>query len=222
MQKKALYYLCYMTEIKNIIFDYGNVIFMIDFLKTQQLFTDLGISDVEKFFAHAAHDPLFDNFETGKISAVEFRNGIREKTARKDLSDEQIDAAWNGLLIGIPAVNHDLLLKAKEKYRTFLLSNINETHLDHICKYLKNDFDLDSNDCFFEKVYYSHLVGIRKPNKEIFELVLVENNLVPSETLFIDDSPQHLRTAKELGLHTHLMTSDDSLEKFMYRSGLLT
>lgn len=210
-----------MQNIKNIIFDYGNVIFLIDFLKTQNSFTELGIQNVETFFAHAGHHSLFDKFETGSISAAEFRNGIREVTGKPDLSDEQIDKAWTSLLIGVPPVNHELLLKAKAQYRTFLLSNINEIHLNFIHDYLKREHQVESNDQFFEKVYYSHLVKIRKPNKEIFELVLQENGLNIEETLFIDDSPQHLKTARELGLHTHLMTAEDSLERFLYRSGLL-
>ncbi|MGX5691495.1 HAD family hydrolase [Arcticibacter tournemirensis] len=210
-----------MQHVKNIIFDYGNVIFLIDFLKTQHTFTDLGIKNVERFFAHAGHDPLFDEFEKGNITSAEFRDGIRRITERPGLTDEQIDNAWTSLLIGVPPVNHEVLLKAKAQYRTFLLSNINEIHLNYISDYLKREYQVESNDVFFEKVYYSHLVRMRKPNRDIFELVLNENNLNPEETLFIDDSPQHLKTGKELGLHTHLMTKDDSLEKFLYRSGLL-
>ncbi|EOR94475.1 Haloacid dehalogenase-like hydrolase [Arcticibacter svalbardensis MN12-7] len=210
-----------MQNIKNIIFDYGNVIFLIDFLKTQNSFTELGIQNVETFFAHTGHNPIFDQFEQGDIAAPEFRDGIRKITGQPELSDEQIDKAWTSLLIGVPPINHELLLKAKSQYRIFLLSNINEIHLDFIEKYLKREFNIDSNDQFFEKVYYSHLVGIRKPRPEIFELVIKENNLKVEETLFIDDSPQHLKTAQALGLQTHLITNEESLEKFLYSSGLL-
>jgi FMN phosphatase YigB (HAD superfamily) len=210
-----------MENIKNIIFDYGNVIFMIDFKRTQQSFTDLGIKNAERFFAHAGHDPLFDEFEKGNISAAEFRDGVRRITENADLSDEQIDKAWNSLLLGVPPANHDLLLEIKKNYRTFLLSNINEIHLDAVVAHLKDKHRIDSNERFFEKIYYSHLVRMRKPNKDIFEHVLNDSKLKPEETLFIDDSPQHIKTAQSLGLHTHLMLPDDSLEKFLYRSGLL-
>jgi putative hydrolase of the HAD superfamily len=210
-----------MNEIKNIIFDYGNVIFLIDFLKAQHSFTGLGIKNVEQFFAHSGHHELFNRFEKGEISSAAFRNGIREIAAMPELTDKQIDDTWTSLLIGIPPVNHDILLRAKANYRTFLLSNINEIHLAYIENYLEKTFGLRSNDTLFEKVYYSHLTGMRKPDRGIFELVLRENNLNPAETLFIDDSPQHLETASKLGLHTHLMTGGDTLEKFMYRSGLL-
>lgn len=201
-------------NIKNIIFDYGNVIFTIDFKRTQAAFEALGIENVEEFYAHKGHDPLFDEFEKGNITAAEFRDGIRKVSKHPELTDQQIDEAWNSLLIGVPDGNHELLLALKPKYRTFLLSNINEIHLDYINKYLKENFGLNGNEVFFEKIYYSHLVGKRKPSKEFFEQVLNENNLKKEETLFIDDSPQHLKTATELGIQTYLMTYPDTIQKF--------
>lgn len=210
-----------MNKIKNIIFDYGNVIFMIDFKRTQHTFTELGIKNVERFFAHTGHDPIFDDFEQGKISSEEFRDGIRRITERPDLTDDQINHAWNTLLIGVPPGNHEILLKAKKKYRTFLLSNNNEIHYNWIMDYLKREYNLPSNEVFFEKDYYSHIMKMRKPNKDIFEFVLNAHNLDPAETLFIDDSPQHIKTAASLGLNTHLLTSDETLAEFMEKSGLL-
>ncbi len=211
-----------MQNIKNIIFDYGNVIFTIDFQKSKHTFTELGISNFEQFFAHIGQNPLFDKYEKGEISTPEFRAGIRRITGKPELTDLQIDQAWNSLLIGIPPVNHQIVLKAKERYRSFLLSNINDLHLRHITEYLQDEFNTNTNDNFFEKVYYSHLIGMRKPDPEIFQFVLRDSGLDPRETLYIDDSPQHIKGALEAGLiHTHLMTPDDSLESFMNRSGLL-
>ncbi len=210
-----------MNNIKNIIFDYGNVIFMIDFTRTQHSFTELGIKNVERFFAHTGHDPVFDDYEQGNISSSEFRDGIRRITESSDLTDDQIDHAWNTLLVGVPPANHDILLEAKKKYRTFLLSNTNEIHYKWIMNYLKAEFNLDSNTVFFEKDYYSHLMKMRKPNADIFEFVLAEHNLNHSETLFIDDSPQHVKAAESIGINTHLLTSEETLEEFMYGSGLL-
>jgi putative hydrolase of the HAD superfamily len=203
-----------MQNIKNIIFDYGNVIFTIDFKRTQDAFNALGITNVQSFYAHKTQHPIFNQFEKGEITAAEFRNGIREISEHPNLTDEQIDHTWNSLLIGIPKGNHELLLQLKQKYRTFLLSNINEIHLNYIESYLKKEFNLDGNEVFFEKIYYSHIVGKRKPNPDIFEQVLTENNLDPQETLFIDDSPQHLETATNLGIQTYLMTYPDTIQEF--------
>lgn len=175
----------------------------------------MGVKNVESFFAHKSHHPLFNQFEKGEISAAEFRNEIRAISEQANLTDAQIDDTWNSLLIGIPDGNHELLLALKAKYRTYLLSNINEIHLDYIQKYLKNTFGLEGNEVFFERIYYSHLIGKRKPDPEIFEQILTENNLIPEETLFIDDSPQHLATAEKLGIRTYLMTYPDTIKKYL-------
>src|SRR5688572_26300826 len=131
-----------MKNIRNILFDYGNVIFNIDFKRTQQTFTELGIENVERFFAHTGHDPLFDRFETGEISPKEFRDGIRRITAKSQLSDSDIDKAWNTLLLGVPEVNHRMLATLKTKYRTFLASNNNEIHYNWIMEYLSASYGM--------------------------------------------------------------------------------
>jgi glucose-1-phosphatase len=195
-----------MQEIKNIIFDYGNVIFEIDFKRTQDALEQLGIKNSAAFFAHKSHHNLFNDFETAAISPAEFRTGIRKAAGNNDLTDEEIDAAWNSLLIGVPPGIHDVLLKVKQRYRTFLLSNNNETHYVYITEYLKKEFNMDDNSSLFEKAYYSQHMFLRKPNVEIFEQVIRENGLNPAETLFIDDSPQHIEGASLAGLNTLLMT----------------
>lgn len=210
-----------MQRIKNIIFDYGNVIFNIDFNKVAQAWKDLGITNAHEFYGHRQQDDVFNALERGQISPEAFGDRIRELTHKPDLTDHQINNAWNQIFVGIPEGNHELLLQLKGKYRTFLLSNINAIHYDYVHDYLKREFGMADNSNLFEKTYYSHLVGKRKPDAEIFEQVLRENNLDPAETLFIDDSPQHLETAKKLGLQTYLMTAPDTIQKYFGTNGLL-
>jgi putative hydrolase of the HAD superfamily len=211
-----------MKNLKNIIFDYGNVIFEINFKRTQNALLQLGITNVEAFFAHKSHNQLFDNFETNAISTDEFRAGIRIAAHNNDLTDQQIDDAWNSLLIGVSANNHDVLLEMKAKYRTFLLSNNNAIHYDWIIKHIKENYNINNYDNYFEKAYFSHLMELRKPNVNIFEQVIKENNLNPSETLFIDDSPQHIEGAKKAGLNTLLMDMHpEKLSEFLKLHQLL-
>ncbi|MGN5954143.1 HAD family hydrolase [Sphingobacterium lactis] len=210
-----------MQNIKNVILDYGNVIYMIDFARVRQAFLDLGISQVDEFFGHRGQDSLFDAFDRGEITAAQFRDGVREKANRPDLTDQQIDDAWNSLLVGVPAGKHELLEQLHARYRMFLLSNNNEIHYAYCMNHIKEVYQVESNDQFFEKTYYSHLAGLRKPDLKIFELVLQENDLDPSETLFIDDSPQHLEGAKQLGIHTALCTREHPLEAIVNEFGLL-
>jgi len=211
-----------MEKIKNIIFDYGNVIFEIDFKRTQNALLQLGITNVEAFFAHKGHHSLFDNFETAAISAAEFRAGIRDAANNQNLSDQEIDAAWNSLLIGVSANNHDVLLEVKQKYRTFLLSNNNEIHYNWIIDYIGKEFNINHYNDYFEKAYFSQQMRLRKPNTNIFEKVLAENNLNPTETLFIDDSPQHIAGAQKAGLNTLLMDVHPAkLADFLKQHGIL-
>lgn len=200
--------------IKNIIFDYGNVIFSLDFNRVQQALKDIGIDDSSKFYGHRAQDDVFDQLEQGFITPAVFRDAIRKHSGKPELTDEQIDHAWNAILVGVPEGNHELLASLKPKYRTFLLSNTNKIHYDFFTDYLKREYGFENgNEHLFEKVYYSHDMGMRKPNVEIFERVLNENDLKADETLFIDDSPQHIEGAKKAGIHTYLMTAPDSIQK---------
>jgi FMN phosphatase YigB (HAD superfamily) len=201
-----------MQNIKNIIFDYGNVIFMLDFAASKRAWQELGVLDPDTFYSHQSQDRIFTDFESGDVEPAEFRDYIRRILRKPDLTDEQIDHAWNSLLVGVPEGNHELLLGLKSKYRVFLLSNNNSIHYKYIMDYLKKEFGFEGNEHLFEKTYYSHLVNKRKPNEDIFKQVLEENDLNPAETLFIDDSPQHIATAKKLGINTYLMTAPDSIQ----------
>ena len=211
-----------MQNIKNIIFDYGNVIFEINFEKAQQALFQLGIADIETFFSHKKHNAIFDEFESASISPAQFRDEIRKAANNPALTDQQIDAAWNSLLIGVPESVHETVLKVKDHYRTFLLSNNNEIHYNYIVDYLRREFEMEDNSSLFEKTYYSQHMFLRKPNVAIFEQVIRENNLNPEETLFIDDSPQHLEGAKKAGLNTLLMdVHPRELESFLKKHQIL-
>jgi putative hydrolase of the HAD superfamily len=211
-----------MQNIKNIIFDYGNVIFLLDFQKLRDGWRSLSLNDPDQFFSHGVQDPIFDAFDRGLASAAEFRDHIRQKIGNIDLTDGEIDAAWNSLLLGVDEGTHQVLAELNKKYRTFLLSNINPIHYEYIMSYLKNEFGFENNDHLFEKTYYSHLVGIRKPDPAIFEKVLNENNLIAEETLFIDDIAANLEPAKSLGIQTFLMQAPDTIQDFIKREGFIS
>ncbi|MFD2598726.1 HAD family hydrolase [Sphingobacterium corticis] len=204
-----------MQKIKNIILDYGNVIFAIDFQRAQQAFNQLGVNNVEEVFAHKQQNEIFDQFDKGLITPAEFRNGIRALAKAPHLSDQDIDQAWNALLIGVSEGIHDILIDLNEKYRMFLLSNNNEIHYAFCMQHIRDEYGVESNAEFFEKTYYSHEMGMRKPDQEIFDFVLRDANIVASETLFIDDSPQHLATASKMGIHTALCTKEQHLAKIL-------
>jgi FMN phosphatase YigB (HAD superfamily) len=195
---------------KNIIFDLGGVILNIDYQLAAKAFERLGVENFDELYSQANQNKLFDLLEKGKISAAEFRNGIRAH-CRKDLSDQQIDAAWNSMLLDLPEERLQLLASLKKTHRLFLLSNTNEIHMDFINHYLQRTYGISDLSGYFEKMYLSYEVGMRKPDAEIFEFVLSQNKLAPSQTLFIEDSIQHIETAKRLSIQTHWLQKGESV-----------
>ncbi len=187
---------------KNIIFDLGGVILNIDYSLTEKAFSKLGISDFKTLFSQAQQTKLFDNYEKGFLSSDDFRTELK-KSLLKNTTDDEIDTAWNAILLDLPNERIELLKKTNLTHRTFLLSNTNDIHIEKFNSYLENEFDLPDLSSLFEKMYLSYEIGMRKPDAEIFEFVLKENTLKPNETLFIDDSIQHIEAAKKLGIGTY-------------------
>ena len=126
------------------------------------------------------------------------------------------------MLIDTPSENIELLKHLKNNYRIFLLSNTNAIHVQRYGKNLKDKFGLEGGlSNLFEEVYYSHEVGLKKPDHKIFCYILEENKLKPEETLFIDDSMQNIITANSLGLETIHLTEGISLIKLFKGDKLL-
>jgi len=196
---------------KNIIFDLGGVILNIDYSLTVEEFIELGITDFKKLFSQAKQNHFFDLMDKGTISPDDFRTEMK-KHLKSPVEDYRIDEAWNAMLLDLPNERLDVLNQIKATHRIFLLSNTNKIHIDAFHLYLEKDFGIPDLSAYFEKMYFSYKVGMRKPDAEIFKLVLHENNLQPYETLFIDDSAQHIEGAKKLGIETYwLDTTKESI-----------
>lgn len=194
-----------MNHYKNIIFDLGGVIINLDYQATTREFSKLCGRDMQEAYSKKKQDPIFDDLETGRISPEEFREGLMRIFDFK-ASHQAIDDAWNALLLDIPQARLDLIQELGKQKRVFLLSNTNEIHKIAFEKTLADGSEFKTLSPLFEKDYYSHIMGKRKPHVEIFEQVIEENRLNPSETLFIDDSPQHIEGAKKAKLNAFHLT----------------
>ncbi|MCB9205062.1 MAG: HAD family phosphatase [Flavobacteriales bacterium] len=195
------------TDYPNIIFDLGGVILNIDYQRTIKAFAELGAKNVDEKYSQLNQTTLFDEFERGEISANDFRTGIR-KVFGADVTDASIDDAWNAMLLDLPANRLDLLGRLQGNKRLVLLSNTNAIHANVFEAEMKAVHGIEDLSGFFEKVYYSFEVGMRKPEERIFQLVIDELGFAPEETLFIDDSPQHIEGAKKVGLNAYYLRAD--------------
>ena len=189
-------------SVKNLIFDLGGVILDLSVDHTLDLFSQMSKLSRDKVVEIYTHTPGFLDYEKGSLDDRGFRDFIRE-TFSVTASDEAVDECWNAMLRGIPVLKLDLLTRLKGEFQVYLLSNTNGIHLDHINKTILPQAGAKQTlDSFFHKAYYSHRMGKRKPDADIFEQVLEENKLVPEQTLFLDDYAVNIEGAKSLGIKT--------------------
>lgn len=189
-----------MLKIKNIVFDLGGVIMNLDVSKTIKEFESIGITNIVNNTGHHYKDAIFYDLETGKVTEFEFIEKLKSLSSLNPSTNE-IRKAWNAMIFDIPRSRIDILLHLKKDYKIYLLSNTNSIHQKKFLTEVYDESNLSFNELFV-KAYYSHEIGLRKPHEEVFEFVIKDSNLDPTETLFIDDSIQNINAAKNLDIQT--------------------
>lgn len=192
-----------MTAIKNIIFDLGDVIINIDVPRASHSFAALCNRPAETVQELIHQNEVFRKFETGHLTASEFRTYIRELLQNPDWSDEEIDTAWNSLLLDIPVDRIKKIQELAQKgYRLFLLSNTSSIHIDEVNKILYRTTGIHQLGDLFEKLFLSYDMGIMKPHPDIYQGVLADAGISAHESLFLDDNADNIRAAAACGIQT--------------------
>jgi putative hydrolase of the HAD superfamily len=203
-----------MAAVKNLIFDLGNVLYDIDFKKMNTAFTSIGIKDIDQHFTLNKSHPLFLDLEMGFVNEQEFYEGVRT-LVNLPLSNEQIQFAWNALLVGFRKNSIEWIKQNNTKYNIFLYSNTNQIHQDHFIAEFGNKVAAYPFVSLFKKPYYSHEMGMRKPDPASFTYILEKEGLVASETLFIDDNEPNIIAAASVGLQVLHLKEGMTVEKDM-------
>jgi putative hydrolase of the HAD superfamily len=204
-----------MRGIKNIIFDLGGVIINLDNQRTTDAFVALGLKNIKEYFGHGHAASFFKDYEVGRIDDRQFIDAIR-KTGGLTVPDQAIIDSWNALLLDFPPERIQLLKQLRKNYRLFLFSNTNALHLAALRDIYTRSFGPGSLEDHFEKTYYSHLMGMRKPDKASYEHILLENNLQGPETLFVDDAIINVEGAEQAGLKGLYLRPGISLLDFQW------
>lgn len=203
-------------SVKNLIFDLGGVILDLSVDHTLQSFSRLSNMPKERVQEVYVSERGFLDYEKGMIDDAAFRDFVR-KTFSISAADDAIDDCWNAMLRGLPTMKLELLMRLQNEFSVFLLSNTNAIHLHHINNImLPKGAHQKSLDDYFHKAYYSHRMGKRKPDAEIFEQVLEENHLIPEQTLFLDDYAINIEGAKALGIKTVHVTSPNLILDYFH------
>ncbi len=193
-------------DIENIIFDFGGVIIDIDPQLTILELKKLGFLNIEKLNTKDFYQKVIFKFEKGIDTPAVFRNKLREYI-QMDLTDQQLDDAWNALLFDISKERIHVIEQVKKHYPIYLLSNSNEIHYDLYVRDLQLRFGYREFDELFDKAYFSFDLHLAKPHEEIFEFVINQHQLNPEKTLFIDDRIENIEGARKSGLKTYHLAS---------------
>ncbi|WP_026775071.1 HAD-IA family hydrolase [Polaribacter sp. Hel_I_88] len=198
--------------IKNIIFDFGDIFINLDKEGTYKAMAALGVSKITDEMIE-----VYQNYEKGLMTTDKFLNFFHEKFR---IPKEKLIDAWNAVLLDFPRERLGFLKKLADskKYRLFLLSNTNDLHIKWVQDSLGDEFYNDFKSCF-EQFYLSHEINFRKPDTEIYEYVLKENNLIAAETLFVDDLKVNTDSANTLGINTwNLMPEEDDVTELFIKN----
>lgn len=201
-----------MEHIKHIIFDLGRVILNIDWDRTSAALKQMGVEQPRIFFEQLRDKDGFKKLQTGHISQEDFLNEVRRYLPH-NATDNTLIKAWNAMLVDFPPERLHIIYKLSKHYNTFLLSNTNIIHWNSYYPQYKKALRQEGLPDLFVKEYYSHEIGLAKPDPAIYKLVLHENNLRSEETLFLDDKEENLEAARALGIHTILVTPENDLKR---------
>ncbi len=189
-----------MAPIKNIIFDFGNVLYDIDFERMNTAFKKLGVNDFESYFGFHHSAPIFLDLEQGFITAEQFCKGLIQLTGVQ-ADDQAIMEAWKAILIGYRKESVAWLEQNRNNYQLFLFSNTNRIHYNHFIPQFEREVANYPFESLFKKPFYSHQLGQRKPTPSSFQFIMVQEELIPEETLFVDDSEPNITAAASVGLN---------------------
>ncbi len=192
-------------------FDFGKVLINFDNDNAKTYFKKLGVDDYEKHVMALHAENIFNQLETGEITANQFINSISQKL-HGSVSDTDIQNAWNSILTDYRTESMKHLEKLKNRYNLYLLSNTNAIHHEQFDRILFNQLRVKSLDSYFTKAYYSHQIGMRKPDFKTYEFVLNDAGIIAAETLFIDDLQENVAAASSLGFQTHQLLPEERIE----------
>ena len=120
------------------------------------------------------------------------------------ISAKEIEEDW----IKRAAINIELLSLIKESkglYKLGILSNSMSPYFDTITR------DLGLGE-IFDEIVISSEIGHAKPEPEAYREIITRLNVLPNETLLIDDNTQYVEGAGKLGIDGYIFTSNQDLQ----------
>lgn len=188
--------------IRNIIFDMGGVLLDLDRERCIAAFARIGYPDAATLLSNYTQQGIFGELESGLIEPSEFYDFIRSEAGRQ-LTDGQIMDALNEFVVGLPVYKLQMLLDLRKRFNIYMLSNTSAVMMPDIKTRYFTQQGLTFDD-YFDKAFLSYEMGSIKPDPAIFRVMLDRSDIVPEESLFLDDGPANTAAAEKFGFHTYL------------------
>lgn len=191
------------SGIRNLLFDLGGVIMDIRRDNCVKALEKLEVRGIGELLGVYCQQGAFLQLEEGKITPAEFRDYVRSQSSRQ-LSDEEIDEAFDAFLVGIPVARLRALEELRKRYKIYVLSNTNAIMYN---QGIRREFEKDGKhrEDYFDGICTSFEEGVAKPDRRIFEATLRKFGIKAEETLFFDDSQVNLDAASAMGFKTWLV-----------------
>ncbi len=183
--------------VQAVVFDLGNVIVDLDVPATERGWRTLLGDGYTAFRDWASAENLWSAYEKGQLTQDAFHEAIVQQVEGR-LSPKQVTDHWNTILVGIGEHRFSLLRALRERLPIYVLSNTNQTHIEWVRKHVAELGEADFEG-LFDRVYYSHELGLAKPDSAIYTTVQQDIGLPPGSLLFIDDLAENVAAAQACG-----------------------
>ncbi|MFN8280090.1 MAG: HAD family phosphatase [Saprospiraceae bacterium] len=180
--------------LQNIVFDFGGVLLNLDESRTIK-----GLQEVlDPALSADLMEQVIHPYERGEISEEAFFNRLQRRSV-KVLNGDAYFYIWNAMLLDMPEQRLNMLRELRKQYKLYLLSNTNITHVRNVFRYLHNTHGVKDFGSYFQEVFLSHDIHLRKPDQAIYEYVIHRAGIDPALSLFIDDKPENTEAASACG-----------------------
>ncbi len=202
-----------MSRYQALIFDLGNVIFNFSFDNIFYYWAKVTGIHANELKQKFDIDETYYKFEKGEIDSLTFREYVSEKLGFC-MTDVEFDNGWNAIYLNVVPGIEQILRGLKFNFRLIVLTNTTEIHARRWkIKYA-------SILRYFENVFCSHEIKARKPDRNAFGTVLNYLKLNPNDVVFLDDNPEFVKAASEMGITSILVRSPDQMIRELNKLGI--
>lgn len=187
-----------------IIFDIGGVIVRVDPRRVLPLLHSKKSFSPEKIWAAIQRDPLFKDWQEGRVSPLDWCDHLTHRFALR-ITFDQFCRAWTSVLLPRQILPDSLFARLSTRCRLVLMSNTDPLHVEFMLSHF-------AFFRYFPGCIYSCRVGASKPQPKIYQAAIHAAGVPPARILYIDDVLPYIRAGQRMGLDAVQFTSPRQLE----------